>query len=160
MIRHRLGCSTAHTVRTVLTAVPVDHTTQWTVPDPVAAMRLQGAVLEVPRADVRHVARPDPLDHMVLQVQRDPMVRQVHTAQRNLSVQQVLTDHLKRQRVDHLAVLQAAERRVVLHGLLVVLMAPLAQLLPSVQPVLTDLIRQVGLTAGNFCCGVANDTVK
>jgi hypothetical protein len=88
------------------------------------------------------------------------MVRQVRTAQRNLSVQQVLTDHLKRQLVDHLAVPLVAERLVALHELPVVLMAPLAQLLPSVQPVLTDLIRQVGLTAGNFCCGVTNDTVK
>ena len=62
--------------------------------------------------------------------------------------------------VDHLADLPVVAPHVVLHELPVDLMAPqVPRLLPG-QPVLTDLIRQVGLTAGNFCCGVAHDTVK
>ncbi len=147
-------------VRMVLTAVPADLTTQRTVRVLAAAMRLLAAGPGVLRVDVRHVARPDLLARWVRPVLQDLMVLQGRTAQRNLSVRQDLTDHPKRRVVDHLAVPQVAERLVVLQGLPVVLMAPLVQLLLLVQPVLTDLIRQVGLTAGNFCCGVANDTVK
>ncbi len=139
--------------RTVHTAVPVDHTTQWIVPDQVVAMHRPAAVPEVLLADEEHVVQPGPLPHMVLQ---DHTVPQDHMVLPNLSVRPDLMDHLKRRVAD----LQVAAQLVVLHELPVVLMAPLAQLLLSVQPVLTDLIRQVGLTAGNFCCGVTNDTVK
>lgn len=147
-------------VRTVLTAVPADLTTQRTAPAQVVAMLQPAAVRAVRLEAEEHVVPLGLLLHMVPQVQQDLTVRLGPMVRLSLWVQQGLTAHLLHRVVDHLAVLLVVAQPVVLHEWPVDLMAPQAPLLLLGQPVLTDLIRQVGLTAGNFCCGVANDTVK